>query len=207
MGGKQTGLFVLRNSSGMAVAITNYGAKIQQIVVPDGGDALGDVVLGYDDIDSAMGGAFAVGAFVGRYAGRIGNARFSLAGVEHRLTANNGGHCLHGGVGGTPYRVFDAEQAGNASVRMSYLFADGEEGFPGSLKLSLTYTVTDENELVVAYEAVALEQPTVASFTTHAFFNLNGPDSGSALNHELMICADHYFAMTPDLVATGELFL
>lgn len=203
---KPVRLFTLRNACGMRVAITNYGAKIEQILVPDRSGRLDDVVLGYDSLDGVMNGAFAVGAFVGRYAGRIENARFTLHGTEHRLSANDGAHCLHGGAKGSFCRVFDAVQRDAGSVEMSYLFADGEEGFPGTLALRLNYRLGGTtNELVVDYEAVALDKPTVASFTTHAFFNLNGAASGSILNHEVMIAADRYFGMTPELIATGEL--
>lgn len=174
IGGKPVRLFTLRNASGMRVAVTNYGAKIEQIMVPDRHGHFDDVVLGYDSLESVMSGAFAVGAFVGRYAGRIGNARFTLNGTEHRLSANDGAHCLHGGANGSFCRVFDAVQLDAASVEMRYVFADGEEGFPGTLALHLTYRVGETNELRIDYEAVALDQPTVASFTTHAFFNLNG---------------------------------
>ena len=189
----------------MLVETTNYGAKIEQIIVPDRDGNLDDVVLGYDSLDGAINGAFAIGAFVGRYAGRIENARFSLSGKSYTLSANNGPHCLHGGVRGTPYRMFDATQTSDCRVQMAYEFADGEEEFSSRLRLLVTYTVTKAHELEVAYEAEALDQPTVASFTTHAFFNLNGESSGSALNREVMICANHYFVMTPELIATVEL--
>ena len=203
--GKPVRLFTLRNGAGMVAGITNYGAKIEQILVPDRHGRLDDVVLGYDSLDGVMNGAFAVGAFVGRYAGRLENARFMLDGIEHRLSANDGAHCLHGGAKGSFCRVFEAMQLDAASVEMRYVFADGEEGFPGTLALRLRYRLSEANELVVDYEAVALDKPTVASFTTHAFFNLNGDASGSALNHEVMIAANRYFGMTPELIATGEL--
>ena len=203
--GKPVRLYLLRNSSGMVVGVTNYGAKIQQIIVCDDKGNFDDVVLGYDNLDGVINGAFAIGAFVGRYAGRIGNAHFDLSGKSYTLTANDGPHCLHGGLGGTPYQVFDANQIDDSTVQMAYEFSDGEEGFPGRMKLVVTYSVTERNELAVAYEASALDQATVASFTTHAFFNLNGESSGSALNHKLMICADQYFEMTPELIATGAM--
>lgn len=203
--GKLVRLFTLRSGKGMSVSITNYGAKIEQIMVPDRHGQFDDVVLGYDSLDGVMNGAFAVGAFVGRYAGRIENAHFTLGGTDYRLSANDGSHCLHGGAKGSFCRVFDAVQVDASSVEMRYVFADGEEGFPGTLALRLTYRVTESNELRIAYEAVALDKPTVASFTTHAFFNLNGAASGSALNHEVMVAADRYFGMTPELIATGVL--
>ena len=172
--GKPVALFTLRNSQGMAVCVTNYGAKIEQVLVPGRDGLFDDVVLGYDSIDDVIGGAASVGAFIGRYAGRIAHARFTLNGEDHVLTANNGPHCLHGGVKGSRFRVFDAVQRSDSSVEMNYEFADGEEGFPGALALRLTYSVTEANELVLDYEALALDAPTVANLTTHAFFNLEG---------------------------------
>jgi len=203
--GKPVRLFTLRNRQGMAVGVTNYGAKIEQVLVPGRDGRWDDVVLGYDSIEGVVGGAPSVGAFVGRYAGRIENARFTLGGMEHQLAANNGPHCLHGGLRGSRFQVFDAVQHNPSSVEMSYVFADGEEGFPGTLTLRLLYSVTEANELALDYEAVALDAPTVANFTTHAFFNLEGAHSTSALRHEVMICASRYFGMTPELIATGEL--
>ena len=203
--GKSVRLFLLRNAAGMVVAVTNYGAKIEQIVVPDRDGRWGDVVQGYDSLDGVMGGAPSMGAFVGRYAGRLENARFTMGDTEHLLTANNGAHCLHGGTRGSRFRVFEAIQQDDSSVEMSYVFADGEEGFPGTLALRLIYRVTASNELVLEYEAVAMDKPTVASFTTHAYFNLNGHAGESVLDHEVAICADHYFEMNPELIATGNI--
>lgn len=204
LGGKPVALYTLRNERGMSVALTNYGARIAQVQVPNRDGVPGDVVLGYDSLDAYLGGSLSMGAFIGRYAGRIGNAVFGLCGKLHRLTANNGAHCLHGGVKGSRFRVFEAEQTSERSVRMSYVFAAGEEGFPGALALQLHYTVTDANELMLEHEAVALDEPTVASFTSHAFFNLNGETSGSALDHRVTVMADHWFGMSPELVATGD---
>lgn len=198
-------LFTLRNAAGMAVSISNYGAKIVQVLVPDRQGRFDDVVLGYDSLEGMLAGSPSMGAFIGRYAGRLENARFTLNGTEHRLSANSGGHCLHGGERGSRFQVFDAEQTSAGSVRMRYVFADGEEGFPGTLVLILTYSLLEANALMLDYEAEALERPTVASLTSHAFFNLNGAASGSALNHQVEICAGRFFCMTPQRVATGEL--
>jgi aldose 1-epimerase len=203
--GQPTALYTLRNSRGMIVCITNLGAKIEQLIVPDRDGRFDDVVLGYDSLDAVMGGAPSMGAFIGRYAGRIANAGFMLRGKNCRLNANNGPHCLHGGIRGSRFRVFDAMQPNDSSVEMSCVFSDGEEGFPGTLALRLTYSLTEANELVIEYEALALDKPTVASFTTHAFFNLDGASSGSVLDHEVTIFANSFFAMSPDLVATGEI--
>ncbi|MEO7887488.1 MAG: aldose epimerase family protein [Polaromonas sp.] len=206
--GKPVGLFTLRNRQGMTVCVTNCGAKIEQVLVPGREGRFDDVVLGYDSIDNVLGGAASVGAFIGRYAGRIDQARFTLGGKEHVLAANNGPHCLHGGLKGSRFRVFDAVQRNESCVEMAYVFADGEEGFPGTLALRLTYSVTEANELVLDYEALALDVPTVANLTTHAFFNLEGlAGSGrlSALEHEITVFSNRYFEMTPDLIATGRL--
>ena len=202
--GKGVALYVLRNAHGMVACITNYGAKIQQLMVPDRNGRLDDVVLGYDSLDAVLGGAPSVGAFIGRYAGRIGHASFVLGGTRHALGVNNGPHCLHGGVKGSRLRVFDAVQNQPSRVEMRCVFTDGEEGFPGTLALRLKYSLTDANALVLDYEALALDKPTVASFTTHPFFNLDGASSGSILAHEVLISSSHYLACTEDLVATGE---
>ena len=203
--GKPVALYMLRNANGMVVGITNYGGKIQQLIAPDREGNLADIVLGYDSLEAAIQGAPSVGAFIGRYAGRIENSSFRLDGKNYRLSANNGAHCLHGGVKGTRFRVFDVVKRDESSIEMSYVFADGEAGFPGALALRLVYSLTAFNELVIAYEATAWDKPTVASFTSHAFFNLNGEASGSAAGHKVMICADRCLAMTPELVATGEI--
>lgn len=203
--GQAVNLFTLRNSRGMVAGITNYGARIAQLLVPDRHGRLDDVVLGYDSLAGFMGGAPSMGAFIGRYAGRIGDARFMLGRDEYLLGANNGKHCLHGGIKGSRFRVFAAVQLDASSVEMRYVFADGEEGFPGTLALRLLYSLGEANELVIDYQALALDKPTVASFTSHAFFNLNGESNGYALGHEAAIFADRYFAMSADLVATGEL--
>ncbi|MES1979080.1 MAG: aldose epimerase family protein [Pseudomonadota bacterium] len=207
--GEAVALYTLRNSRGMVACITNYGAKIEQILVPGRDGQLTDVVLGYDSLEAAVEGSASMGAFIGRYAGRIGNAAFTLDGVHHQLAANNGTHCLHGGKRGSRFRVFKAVQRSDSSVEMGCRFEDGEEGFPGALMLRLTYSLTDANELVLDYEATALDKPTVASFTTHTFFNLNGESADGpqrdVRSHEVMIAAEQYFATTGDLVATGEL--
>ena len=198
-------LYTLRNSRGMVVCITNYGAKIEQILVPDRHGDFADVLLGYDSLQAVVGGSPSMGAFIGRYAGRIGNSSFELEGQRYALGVNNGLHCLHGGVKGSRLRVFDAKQRSASSVGMQIVFTDGEEGFPGKLALSVTYSVTESNELVIAYEGVALDKPTVGNFTTHGFFNLEGHASGSVLDHEVMICAYRQLGMTPDLIATGQI--
>lgn len=205
--GQQVALYTLRNTRGMVACITNYGAKIEQLLVPDRHGQQADVLLGYDSLQGAVVGSPSMGAFIGRYAGRLANASFQLDGQRYQLGANNGPHCLHGGIRGSRLRVFDAVQRGPSCVEMQLVFADGEEGFPGmlTLNLNLSYSVSEANEFVIAYQTLAHDRSTVGNFTTHGFFNLDGHASGSVLGHEVTIYASRLVGMTPDLIATGEL--
>ena len=124
-----------------------------------------------------------MGAFIGRYANRIGQARFTLNGSEYKLAANNGANSLHGGAKGSRFVVFDARQIDEAAVQMSYVFRDGEEGYPGTVPLRVVYSVSDDNEFVIAYDATAVDKTTVVNFTTHTFFNLAGQGKGDVLGH------------------------
>ena len=155
--GKKVDLYTIRNRGGMVVKITNWGAKVQQILVPDRNSVLGDVALGYETIDDLQAGQASMGAFVGRYANRIGQAKFTLNNQEYKLAANNGPNSLHGGLKGSRFVVFDAKQIDDATVQMSYVFKDGEENYPGTVPLRVIYSVTDDNEFVVAYDATAVD--------------------------------------------------
>ena len=203
--GKKVDLYTIRNRAGMVVKITNWGAKIQQILVPDRNGVLGDVALGYDTIDQLQSGQGSMGAFVGRYANRIGQAKFTLAGQEYKLAANNGPNSLHGGQKGSRFVVFDARQLDDASVQMTYVFKDGEENYPGTVPLRVVYSLTDENELVIGYDAVAADKTTVVNFTTHTFFNLAGHDKGDVLGHVLAVNADSFTPIDQTLIPTGEI--
>lgn len=203
--GHAVALYVLRAASGMQAAITNYGAKILQLLVPDQDGRATDVALGYDSIDAVREGQWAMGAFVGRYANRIAGARFQLEGREVRLAANDGRHCLHGGPRGSFCRVFGATQAAPDSVEMRYTFQDGEEGFPGALALRVHYRLLPGEIFSVRYDAMALDKPTVASFTTHGYFNLAGHDAGGIGEHRLQIRASRFLPVGRDLIPTGEL--
>jgi aldose 1-epimerase len=203
--GKKVDLYTIKNGAGMVVKITNWGAKIQQVLVPDRNGVLGDVALGYDTIDQLQAGQGSMGAFVGRYANRIGQARFTLEGQEYKLAANNGPNSLHGGQKGSRFVVFDARQIDAATVQMTYVFKDGEESYPGTVPLRVVYSVTDENELVVAYDAVAADKTTVVNFTTHTFFNLAGHDKGDVLGHVVTVNADAFTPIDKTLIPTGEI--
>src|SRR6059036_1519830 len=200
---KPTDLYTLKNGTGMVVKVTNQGAKIVQILVPDKNGQLGDVVLGYETVDQYVAGRASYGAVIGRYANRIAKGRFTLNGQEYQLPVNNGPNHLHGGRG-SHFRVWDAKQIDDRSVRLTYVFKDGEEGYPGNTTLTVVYMVTDDQELKIVYEAVT-DKPTVVNFTNHAFFNLAGKGHGDILGHELTINADRFTPIDATSIPTGEL--
>ncbi|HEX2656385.1 MAG TPA: aldose epimerase family protein [Xanthobacteraceae bacterium] len=202
--GKPVDLYILRNSRGMVVAITNLGAKIEQILVPDRKGVLGDVALGYDSIEAVRNGQSSMGAFIGRYANRIAGGKFSLDGNTYQLAINNGPNSLHGGHKGSRFVVFDARQIDQSTVEMRYVFRDGEEHYPGNLATIIGYKVTEENELVLSWHAVS-DRRTIANFTGHTFFNLRGHASGDILDHIITINADHFTPIDANLIPTGEI--
>jgi aldose 1-epimerase len=201
--GKQYDLYTLKNSSGMVVKITNQGAKIVQLLVPDRNNQLGDVALGYDAIEQYLTGRASFGAVIGRYANRIGKGQFTLNGQRYQLPLNNGPNHLHGGKG-SHFQTFEGRQLDGRTVELTYTFKDGEEGYPGNTNFKVVYSLTDDNELRVAYEAVT-DKPTVINFTNHSFFNLAGEGSGDILDHELMINADRFTPCDSALIPTGEI--
>ncbi|MBA4265171.1 MAG: galactose mutarotase, partial [Comamonadaceae bacterium] len=201
---RPTALYQLSNDRGMSVAVTNLGAKVLQIIVPDRHGEPGDVALGYDNLASVLAGSPSMGAFIGRYAGRIAQARFSLDGVEHQLPANAGAHCMHGGPGGSRHQVFSAEQADERTLHLHHRFTPDNDGFPGTLDLHLTYRVGDDNTLVIEQEAIAVDGTSVASFAPHGYFNLEGPGHTTIDQHVLSVNADWVLAADADNVITGE---
>lgn len=202
--GKAVDLYTLRNARGMVVKVTNYGAKVQQILVPDRRGRLGDVVLGYESIDQAKNGQASLNAFVGRYAGRIAGGRFTLDGVTHQLNLNSGPNTLHGGQKGSRFVVFDARQIDDSALELRYVYQDGEENFPGTLDSRLIYRATEDNALEIAYEAVAVDKATIVNFTHHMFFNLAGAGNGDILGHLLTIESDTITPLDASLIPTGE---
>lgn len=207
--GRQTQLFTLQNENGMTVQLTNYGARVVSLWVPSKDGKFKDVVWGYDSIDAYLNAADKYsGPVVGRYGNRIKDARFTLDGKEYRLTVNENDNQLHGGNGGFSTKVWDAEQFtdadGNPAVKMTWLSADGEEGYPGNLTISVTYTLTQVNELSIDYEAVT-DAPTVLNPTSHVYYNLHGTSSKSTDSHLLTIYADGYTPTDSELIPTGEI--
>jgi aldose 1-epimerase len=202
--GKPVALYTIKNKSGMTVRITNLGAKIEQILVPDKTGKLGDVALGYDSIETLRGGQPSMGAFIGRFANRVAEGKFSLDGKDYQLAINNGRNTLHGGAKGSRFVVFEAKQLGPAAVQMSYTFKDLEENFPGNLATRVVYAVNDKNELSISWTA-STDKRTIANFTGHTFFNLAGQGNGEILGHIVHINADRFTPVNENLIPTGEL--
>lgn len=199
-------LYTLKNKSGVTVKISNYGATVTSIMTPDREGNMADIVFGYDDVSGYMNAVDKpyFGAIVGRYGNRIANGRFSLDGEVYELATNNGENHLHGGIIGFDKVVWDAEVIGENSLRLVYLAKDGEEGYPGNLTVAVTYTLTDQNELVIAYQAET-DKATPVNLTNHSYFNLAGEGSPTILDHELMIQADGFTPVDEGLIPTGEI--
>jgi aldose 1-epimerase len=204
--GKRVDLYTLTNAAGMEVKITTYGATVVSLVVPDRNGKPADVVLGYDSLVDYIGGGNYFGCIAGRYANRIAGGKFTLYGTEYRLAANDGDNHLHGGLRGFGKMVWQArefEDGADVGLSFSYLSPDGEEGYPGNLTCTVSYTLGAANELRIEYLAVT-DSPTIVNLTNHAYFNLAGAGSGDILNHELMINADRFTPVDGRLIPTGE---
>jgi len=203
--GRQVDLFTLRNDAGTIVRLTNHGSRIVQFVAPDREGRLGDVVQGYPTIERVIGGQKSMGAFIGRFANRVANGRFTLDGTEWNLSINAPPHHVHGGVKGSRFHVFDARVIDERSIETTHVFADGEEGYPGELTLKIRYTLDDAAGLTLSYEATAAERATIANFTDHSFFNLSGDGATSILDHELTVRASHALDVDAAGVPTGTI--
>jgi len=207
--GKTVDLYTLTNSHGMEVRAMTYGGIIVSLRVPDKSGKVADVVLGFDTFDGYLDNKPYMGAIVGRYGNRIANAEFTLDGVKYTLAKNNGPNSLHGGVKGFDKVVWDGESLANADgagVAFTYLSKDGEEGFPGNLRVKVTYTLTEKNELIVDYHATT-DKATPVNLTQHSYFNLSGEGNGDILKHEVRLNADKFTAVDDNLIPTGELRL
>lgn len=202
--GKAVDLYTITNRNGITIRVTNYGAKIEQILVPDRKGIFADIALGFDSIDNVMAGQPSMGAFIGRYANRIGNAKFTLEGKEYRLAANNGINSLHGGDKGSRFVVFNARQLSPGTLELSYVFKDGEENYPGTLPVTVTYSLNDKNEFTIEWVASAQDKATVANFTGHTFFNLAGDPATLNSDYLITVNADRYLPIDTNLIPTGE---
>lgn len=201
--GKEVRLYRLENASGAYAEVMNYGCTVRSIVVPDKDGKLTDVVLGYDTLEEYTGQNGCLGACIGRHANRLGNAAFRLNGVTYRLAANSAGNNLHGGVRGFDKRVWDAEETAEALV-FSRLSPDGEEGFPGNLKVTISFSFDDQNELTILYRAIG-NRDTVVNMTNHTYFHLDGQGAGNVYDTRLYINADSFTENDANCLPTGKI--
>jgi len=204
--GQTVKTFTLRNSKGMSAKIINYGAIIAEINVPDQHGVVTNVLLHPNTCEEYLKGFPSSAAVIGRVANRIANASFSLDGQDYKLAANSGKNHIHGGRKGFASVLWNKDnlvaQGHEAVLRLSYESKDGEEGYPGNLKVTVTYTLTDKNEFRIDYQATT-DKATPINLTNHAYFNLAG--AGDILDHELWLAADHYTLADDDLIPTGEI--
>jgi aldose 1-epimerase len=198
-------IYTLNNAHGASARVMTFGATLVDLNMPDRNGKMGDVVLGFDDLKQYLGKTPFFGVTVGRYANRIAKGKFTLDGKEYQLAVNNGPNSLHGGSIGFDHKVWTAEPKETPegqSVRFTYVSRDGEENYPGTLTVHVTYTLTDNNELKINYEAET-DKATVLNLTNHSYFNLAG--SGDILKYLLYINADKYTAVDGTLIPTGEI--
>lgn len=201
--GEEVELFTLTNSSGIRVRIMNHGGTIVSLEVPDRDGNIADIVLGHDTAAEYIDGGPYFGAAIGRFANRIKDGKFTLDGVEYTLAVNNGPNGLHGGLKGFDKVIWDTEILEDNAIRMRYVSADGEEGFPGEVETVITYMLTDDNELKIDYTAESTAA-TPFNITNHSYFNLAGHDSGSATGQIMTINADTYLPTDSTAIPLGK---
>ncbi len=201
--GKPIKLYVLKNINNMEVAITNYGARIVSIRVPDRNNKFDNVVLGLPSIKAYLVDNMYLGAVVGRYANRLAKGKYKIDGKEFNAPVNNGVNALHGGLKGFHHVVWTAYYT-ESSLKLNYIAADGEEGYPGKLEVAVTYSLTDKNELKIEYQGFT-DKSTIVNISNHAYFNLKGEGKGDILNHSLQILADNITPVDSTLIPTGSL--
>ncbi|MFO7973572.1 MAG: aldose epimerase family protein [Candidatus Hydrogenedentota bacterium] len=200
-------IYTLTNANGMEAQITNYGGIVTSLRVPDANGELADVVLGYPSIEGYIENPSYFGCLVGRFGNRIAKGKFTLDGKEYSLAANDGPNHLHGGVKGFNKVLWKATPVGRedaVGLKLTYVSPNGEEGYPGTLKTTVHYWLTNANELEIVYEAVT-DKPTPINLTHHGYFNLDGQGTGDILDHVMMINADRYTPVDETLIPIGEL--
>lgn len=206
-GGQKVSLYTLTNASGALAKITDYGGIVTELWMPDKNGTLGDIVLGFDNLQSYRAKHPYFGCIVGRFGNRIDKGRFTLDGMVYALATNNGENHLHGGIRGFDKVLWKAEPVQNkdgVGLMLSYLSRDMEEGYPGNLEVTVVYTLTNANELRIDYTAET-DKPTVCNLTHHGYFNLAGQGCGDILGHELMLNADRYTPVDYAQIPTGEI--
>ena len=200
-------LFTLKNDHGIEMQITNFGAIVVSLKVPDKSGNFEDVVLGYDSLQGYVQDKAYLGAAIGRYGNRIANGKFTLDGQTYTLAQNDGENHLHGGIKGFNKVIWNAEEMiidNNPAIKLSYVSKDGEEGYPGTLTTTIIYTLTQDNSLKIEYSATT-DKTTVLNLTHHSYFNMAGAGKGDILDHVLMINADRTTTIMKGLIPTGEL--
>jgi len=202
--GRDASLFTLTNRNGMRVSVTDYGAAAVSLLVPDKTGGFLDVIRGFDDVSGYENTVTYMGATIGRHAGQIKNAAFELNGKTYNLAVNERDYNLHGGSEGFNSRLFAMESFTERELVLSYLSKDGESGFPGNLKVLVAYSLSDDNALGINFNGCC-DQDTILSMTNHAYFNLNGPESASAMDHMLMIYAENYTEADYQGLPTGRI--
>ena len=206
--GREVFEYTLTNANGMKAKIINYGATVVSLEVPDRNGKFADVVLGYDNIEGYVADKSYFGAIIGRYGNRIGKGKFKLDGKEYQLSINNGENQLHGGTEGFNKKVWTVEATDESnlgqSIMLSYISKDGEEGYPGTVKLTVNYQLTNQNELKINYTGTT-DKTTILNPTHHSYFNLTGDSNKTILDEELWIDADKFTPVDKELITTGEL--
>ena len=203
--GLQVDLFILKNKNGLEMAVTNYGGRVVSFLVPDKNGKMEDVVLGYESLDGYLkADEEYFGASIGRYGNRIAKGTFKLDSVEYKLAINNTPNSLHGGINGFSKKIWSVVQKGENELELVLVSLDMEEGYPGELKVTMTYKLTDENEFAISYRAET-NKPTVMNLTNHSYFNLHGAGNGDILDHILQLNADKYTPVDSTLIPTGKI--
>ena len=201
---KPVKLYTLKNENGMEVCITNFGARIVSLMVPDKNGTMTDVVLGFDNIEDYIQVPTDFGAAIGRYANRINQGKITIDGQEIQLPQNNYGHCLHGGPTGWHNQVFKANQKDDKTIIMTMESPDGDNNFPGNVIANVTYTLTDDNAIDIRYDATT-DKKTIINMTNHAYFNLNGDPSIPGMNQVLYLAADSITPVDDTFMTNGEM--
>ena len=204
--GKEVDLFTLVNNKGTEVKISNYGGTVTSFITKDKNDQRSEIIVGFDSLDQYLQKPPYFGALIGRYGNRIGNAKFTLDGTTYHLAANDGKNTLHGGLKGFDKVVWDATIPNDSvpSLTLKYVSKDGEEGFPGNLNVTVQYTLTDQDELKIEYNAET-DKATPVNLTNHTYFNLSGDVNNTILDETLMIDADRFTPVDSTLIPTGKI--
>jgi len=207
LNGERIYAYTLENETAVSAVVLNYGATLAKLFAPDRNGEISDVIGGFDSIDSYTKATSYQGAVVGRCGNRIANGKFTLDGVDYVLACNNGKNHLHGGSVGFDKKIWNAKEIDDASepkLILSLVSPDGEEGYPGTLNVTVTYTLTAIGAVRISYEATT-DKRTIINLTNHSYFNLGGYASGSVLEHELTLDADAYLPIDETLIPTGEI--